>query len=206
MAGTTTTNTATRTSQTEYNNQPTVSAANVYTKLAEVELTQTATTPVNVGDSSKYVVKVTNYGPDTATNIIIRDIPPSKLNNIIVTPSVGTYSNGIWTIPSLANGQFATLTITGNAGVLMAGTNTPNTATKTSQTEYDPTTPDEHTTANIYTNEADLNITNTGTTPVNVGDTGTFTITVYNNGPDTATNIKINDILPTGFTARTPME
>ena len=51
---------------------------------------------------------------------------------------------------------------------------------------------------------ASVAITNTGTTPVNVGDTGTFTITVTNNGPDTATNIQINDLIPTGFTADTP--
>ena len=51
---------------------------------------------------------------------------------------------------------------------------------------------------------ASIAITNTGTTPINVGQTGTFTITATNNGPQTATNIQINDPLPTGYTAGTP--
>jgi len=36
---------------------------------------------------------------------------------------------------------------------------------------------------------------------VNVGDTGKFTVTVLNSGPDAASNIQINDILPSGYTA-----
>jgi uncharacterized repeat protein (TIGR01451 family) len=33
----------------------------------------------------------------------------------------------------------------------------------------------------------------------NVGDTITFTITVYNDGPDTATNITVEDVIPNGY-------
>ena len=45
---------------------------------------------------------------------------------MIVTPSVGTYSNGVWTIPSLANGVNATLNITGTS---VPQSTTSNTAT-----------------------------------------------------------------------------
>ncbi len=201
MAGETTTNHATAT-WTEYPKTITITDATIYVKDAEVALSQTTSaTTVNVGDSITYTVKATNNGPDTATNILINDIIPSGLTNVVVTPSVGSYSNGIWTIPSLASGVEATLTITGNAGSTMAGTNTANTATRTSQTEYNsqPTV----TNASVYTNQANLIISNTGTTPVNVGDIAKFTVTITNNGPDTATNIDIKDITPNGFTAST---
>ncbi|MDI6723994.1 MAG: hypothetical protein QMD61_05055 [Methanobacterium sp.] len=56
----------------------------------------------------------------------------------------------------------------------------------------------------IISPKAVLTITNTANNSnMNVGQTGIFTVTVINNGPNTATNIKINDILPDGFTADT---
>jgi uncharacterized repeat protein (TIGR01451 family) len=133
MAGTTTNNTATRTAQDQYDSQPTVSAASVYTKLANVALSQTVNTPVNVGDTVNYIITALNNGPDTATNILISDIIPSGLTNVIITPSIGTFNSGVWTIPSLASLASATLKISGMAGS-MAGTTTTNTATRTAQT------------------------------------------------------------------------
>ena len=37
------------------------------------------------------------------------------LSDVTVTPSVGSYSGGVWTIPSLANGVNAHLTFTGTS-------------------------------------------------------------------------------------------
>ena len=204
MAGLNITNYANITAQNEYSSLPVVSAADVYTKLAEIKLNQTATPKANVGDTVTYKVYVTNNGPDTATNMVLSDMPPSSLSNVHVTASIGSYSNGIWTISSLANGETAILTITGTATSSMAGKLVNNTATLTAQTEYDPSTIGDSTTAGVYTNEANVVVSNTAnSSSLNVGQTGTFTITVTNNGPDTATNIKINDALPSGFTYST---
>ena len=172
---------------------------------ANVALTQTANSPVNVGDTVTYTVTATNNGPSTATGILISDIVPAGLSGVTVTPSVGTYYNGIWTIPTLANNAKATLTITGTATAAMAGLTTTNTATRIAQEQYNsrPTT----TTASVYTKKADVTITNTANhSTLNVGEDGTFTIRVTNNGPDRA-NIQITDLLsqlPAGFTAGTP--
>ncbi|MDO8870305.1 MAG: hypothetical protein Q7V10_06085, partial [Methanobacteriaceae archaeon] len=203
MAGKTTENTATQISQTEYTPELAHSTIGVYTKMADVVMSQTSTKIVNVGDVVTYIVSIINIGPDAATNFIIEDIIPTGLLNVVVTPSTGTYSNGNWTVPFLANGDSATLTITAVASAAMAGKNTTNTATKIFETEYDPTTIGESVSADAYTKEAGLVVTNTANGDrLNVGQTGTFTVVVTNNGPDEATNIKItNDALPDAFIA-----
>ena len=210
MAGLNLTNYANRTAQIEYNSLSNTTNTTVYTKLANVALSQTvnggSSATVNVGDAVNFVITATNNGPDVAHNIRISDLVPAGLTDVIVTASSGTsYSGGVWTINSLATGALnaVTLTISGKAGSSMAGYTTTNTATRTGQDEYNslPTV----SAADVYTKKADLTITNTANnSSLNVGQTGTFTVTVTNHGPNTATNIKINDLLPNGFTAGTP--
>jgi len=199
MAGTTTTNTATETGQDQYNSQLPTTTASSYVNNAVLTITNTGTTPVNVGDTGKFTITATNNGPDTATNIQITDQLPTGFT---ATTTAGTYNSttGIWTITSLTNGATATLTFTKTITAADAGTTTTNTATA-KWTEYPSTTTIPNST--IYVNKAGLSISNTGTTPVNVGDTGTFKIIITNNGPDTATNIRIKDLIPTGFVAST---
>ncbi len=203
MAGTNITNTAT-TTWPEYSGTNSIPNSTIYVKEANVAITQTtSSSPINVGNTMTYTVTATNNGPDTATNIVIDDTIPTGFT---ATPSIGTYTNGVWTIPTLTNGQTATLTITGTATPTMAGTNTTNTATRTNQTEYN-NQPTTSVSAPIYTKQGNITVTNTATSsPLNVGQTGTFTITATNNGPDTTTNIKITDALPNGFTAGTPTQ
>ncbi|ADZ09098.1 conserved repeat domain protein [Methanobacterium lacus] len=203
MAGKTTTNHATVT-WAEYPKTVTISDSTIYVKDAEVALSQTTSgTNVNVGDTVTYTVKATNNGPDTATNIIITDAIPSGLNNVIVSPSVGTYSNGVWTIPYLANQDTATLTITGKASASMAGKNTTNTATRTSQTEYNSESPSVS--AKVYTKMGDPILTQTvngqssGKITVNVNDILTIVVYAKNIGPDSVHNVNILDLLPIGM-------
>ncbi|MBI4814038.1 MAG: DUF11 domain-containing protein, partial [Methanobacterium sp.] len=168
---------------------------------ANVALTQTANTPVNVGDTVTYTVTATNNGPNTATGILISDIVPAGLSGVTVTPSVGTYYNGVWTISSLANGAIATLTITGKATAAMAGLTTNNTATRTSQEQYNSLSPT--TTAGVYTKLANVTVSQTvnggSSATVNVNDTVTYVITAVNNGLDTASGLRITDLIPTGL-------
>ena len=201
MAGTNITNTANAT-WTEYPGTVNIPNSTIYVKEANVAITQTtSTSPVNVGNPVTYTVTATNNGPDTATNIVIDDTIPTGFT---ATPSIGTYTNGVWTIPTLAMNGTATLTITGTATSAMAGTNTTNTATRISQTEYN-NQPATSVSTPIYTKEGSITVTNTATSsPLNVGQTGTFTLNATNNGPDTTTNIKITDALPNGFTAGLP--
>ena len=204
MAGLTTTNYANRTAQTEYNPQLASTSTTVYTKLSDPIITQTVngqstgTVTVNVGDDVTFVVDAYCSGPDDATNIQIRDIVPAGLTDVTVTPSVGTYDSntGIWTIPFLEKYTSATLTISGKAGTSMAGTSITNRATEIFQTEYNPY-PGDSTSIPVYTKMADVSLSQTGSYQSNVVN---FVVTATNNGPDTATNIKIADLIPSGLT------
>src|SRR5207302_7081382 len=50
-------------------------------------------------------------------------------------------------------------------------------------------------------NSSDLQVTKTvNQAAPNVGDTITFTVPLKNNGPNTATNVKVTDALPAGLT------
>ncbi len=48
--------------------------------------------------------------------------------------------------------------------------------------------------------QADLSITKECPEEAFIGENTTFTVTVTNNGPDTAANVTVTDVLPTGFT------
>ena len=100
---------------------------------ANVAISQTVNTPVNVGNKITYTVTAKNNGPNTASGIMINDVLPSGFT---ATPSVGTFYNNIWVIPNLASGSSATLIISGIATSNMAGTTIDNTATETAQDQY----------------------------------------------------------------------
>ena len=65
--------------------------------------------------NATFTLTVTNGGPDTATNIQVKDTLPTGLIYASYTaPSVGTFSSSslLWDIPTLANGASASMTIT----------------------------------------------------------------------------------------------
>ena len=133
QAGTTIINSATE-SQDEYP-PVTIPNASIYVNEANVTLSQTGGYS---GSVVTFIVTASNQGPDSASNMRITDVIPSGLTNVIVTPSVGTYVGGVWTIPSLAKGATATLNITGTS---VSPSTTVNNATLTNQTEYNPNKP-----------------------------------------------------------------
>ena len=62
------------------------------------------TTVIN-GETVTYIIKVTNNGTGTARNITLKDIIPSGLSLDNYYASRGTFSNGVWTIAELQNGD-----------------------------------------------------------------------------------------------------
>ncbi len=177
--------------------------ATVYAPQADISITKTVNKAIaNVGENVTFTVTARNNGPDNATNIQIQDLMPTGFSNIQITPSTGTYNNnnGIWTIPQLNNGENATLTLSGILTSNITSQVLMNTANKTYQDQFDPNPNNDNSSASIYVLVADIHITKTvDKNRPNVGDIVTFTVTVINDGPDKATNIQIQDLMPTGF-------
>ncbi len=205
IAGITTTNTVNKIHEDQYDSNPNNdhASASIYVPVADIHIAKTVDkNNPQVGDKVAFTVTVINDGPNNATNISISDLMPAGFNNVVITPSIGTYDNttGIWTIPALTNGANATLILSGDVTSAIAGQLVTNTANKTAEDQYDPTPDDDTASASINTQEADVDITKTvDKNTANVGESVIFTINVTNKGPNTATRLKFLDKLPAGL-------
>src|SRR5262249_48516242 len=154
----------------------------------------------NVGDTVTFTVTLTDNGPSDATGVRVTDLLPGGLNLVTASPSQGSYdpATGFWAGGTVAKGAQATLTL--QARVVSAFTRT-NTATMSAADQFDPDQGNNSGSATETPQRADLvvNKSVSDTTP-NVGDIVTFTITLADRGPDAATGVTIQDLLPAGLT------
>ena len=100
-----------------------------YADLA-VEKTVSDSTPEE-GATIVYVVTVTNHGPRNASSVELTDEVPAGVTYITHTVSHGVYTNSLWAVGWLANGENATLTITAMVAEGTGGTTITNTTTVT---------------------------------------------------------------------------
>ncbi len=153
----------------------------------------------NVGDNVTFTINLTNHGPDPATSVTALDQLPSGYDFVSSNSNFGTYSQatGIWTAGSIANGQTATLTIVATVNETVDYSNT---ATITGSDQEDPEGANNTSTVTVTTQFADLNVSKTvdNTSPI-PGEDVIFTVTVLNEGPNSATNVQITDLLPDGY-------
>ena len=182
---------------------------------ADLSITKTASpNPVVVGQNLTYVLTVNNAGPDAATDVHVRDalanlLNPGGLVSAAVTTGSGTCNpagpaNGDvtvdCTIPTLASGATAVVTIVvkpGNTG--STDLTRTNSATVHSNDVGDPNRGNNtsNTTSTTVQPRVDMTVTKSVTpNPVHVGEPLVYVVTARNNGPSTATNVKITDVLP----------
>ena len=146
-------------------------------------------------DVIKWTLTVNNSGPDVATNVMVTDVLPEGLI-WISDNSNGAYNpeTGVWTIGELGVGESITLTIISVANKTGNFTNVAN----VSGDEYDFNESNNEDNESVFVNpSADLEIIKeVSNANPNFGDKIIWTLTVINNGPDSASNVKVIDVLP----------
>ena len=147
-----------------------------------------------------FAITVTNNGPDRVTNLVGKDTRTGTLNFTGYSSPPGTTYDpvtGFWTVGTLEPGEFKTLTVKGipnRTGRLNLG------GQVYSADQYDKVEANNKALALLVALPvADIVVTNTAPATFNNGETTTFTVNVQNNGPDVATDLAIEDILPSGL-------
>ncbi len=178
---------------------------------ADLSLVKTGDTTVDAGGTLTYTISVTNNGPSTARDVVVRDTMPAGVAFVSVTPEVGTCTHGQpdggrleCGLGNLASDPNATTTIevVGRVAVdLVPGTRLFNDAIVSSATA-DPDNDDVR--ASVPTDvtaSADLSVTKVDSPdPVTAGEQLKYTIVAANAGPSNAENVVLTDTLPAGTT------
>lgn len=142
------------------------------------------------GKTIKWTLIASNNGPNRATNVIVYESLPEGLKLI---KSNGNYDGKVWVIGNLNPGESKKLEITCKVDATGKFIN----KVTISGDEYDPDLTNNYDEKSIDVSPAsDLSITKIASKYNYVaGEVIEYTIEVVNNGPDTAKNIKINEIL-----------
>lgn len=161
--------------------------------------------PVAVGAQIVYSLRITNSGPDDATNVRVVDELPTQVTFVSASHGGCVHESGtvVCTIPSLAAGGLLTITITVEADT--AGTASNNVAVSPGpQRDPNPgnnTATEQTTIGGGAVPIADLSLTKTDAPdPVSVGAVLTYTLVVTNDGPSVATGVELVDELPAEVT------
>ena len=151
-------------------------------------------TAPNYKDLVKWTLKITNNGPDKATEIYVDEILPEGLILINFTSTKGIYDNGAWVMCCLNPDESQTLELICLVNKTGKITNTVTISAK----EYDYNPDNNHANKSIDVPPAvDLELTKdvNESTPY-FDEKVLWTVKITNNGPDMATNVIVTDVLP----------
>ena len=181
-------------------------------QLIDLSLVKTAdVTEATVGDVITYSITLSNEGPADATGVEVHDQLPGEVSFLSSATSTGTYSSGsgIWNVGNLAAGAIAKLDI--SVTVEAEGTfkniaqvsaaDQPDVDSDPNNDDGDQSEDDESAATAGSIGLADLELQKTASeSTVGVGDMITYTLNIVNNGPSSADNVEVTDLLPTGLT------
>lgn len=182
-------------------------------RVAALTVTKTDTPdPVTAGQNVTYTLVARNTGPSTATNVVITDPLPTGLTFVSAVSSQGTatlipaaganparveVTVGTMNVDTVGVDTDVTVTIIMTVPAGFTGTTVSNVATIDSD-ESSPSTGDADT--NV-TKNIDLVVAKTANlTTAIAGNNITYSLAFSNQGPSTATNVKVKDVLPAGMT------
>ncbi|RTE54881.1 DUF11 domain-containing protein [Arenibacter aquaticus] len=173
------------------------------TPMVDVSITKTVDKDETyIGDTVTFTIEVGNTGDYSATNVVVTDPLPSGYSLISSQADNGSYnpSTALWEIPFLDINQTATLDIL--VAVKDMGDYT-NIAKLESVDQLDSNASNDQDEASItLVPLVDISLSKSvDKLAPNVGESVLFTLTLTNNGPDTATNLEVEDVLPLGYTA-----
>jgi uncharacterized repeat protein (TIGR01451 family) len=154
------------------------------------------------GGTATYELTVFNAGPSAAANVTVTDVMPPGLTLLSATVISGSFTlvtssaSLVAIAPSLAAGT-SLLSLTVGVADTLAGTVT-NVARVTS------TTPDIQLSNNTATATAtvlgaDIGVLKFGSASISAASTATYTLVIFNNGPSSAGNVTVTDVMPTGL-------
>ena len=163
----------------------------------EVEKTVNESNP-NYRDNVTWSIVVRNNGPDVAHDVIVNDVLPGSLI-WISDDSNGKYNprTGIWTIAQLNRGVEIRLNIV----AMVNGTGITQNNVSVTAREFDHDLSNNNASEIVEVNKtADVSIVKIvdDSNPL-YGNLITWTLIAKNNGPDKATSVAVEDILPKGL-------
>lgn len=154
------------------------------------------------GDTVSLVVDLSNLGQANATGVALELGLPAGMQYVSHTASAGTFNGGssIWSVAVGAE-DAEQLTVRARVSTGTQGQTLQSSAAVTDSDQSDLISANDSDQASVYIGGADIAVTigASDTTPI-PGQTVVFTITATNNGPDAATGVAIDDILPPGLT------
>ena len=149
----------------------------------------------NYNDLIKWTIIVSNNGPNMATGVIVNDLLPKSVEYISSYLSKGFYNpvTGIWDVGNLNVGEKLQLNIVSKIVKTGYITNVVN----VKGNEKDSNLTNNHFEKSVHVKPAaDLSIEKSvSKQEVNINDLIEYVIEITNNGPDSAENIKVSELL-----------
>ena len=173
------------------------------TPATDLAVIQSGPTNAVAGSNLVYTVSVTNRGPVTATSLIISNQLAAGFTFVSASASGSNLNNVVtWNFASLPVNGVTNLTVTVFA--VEGGTFTNIASGANAAFDFNPTNNDgslsSARTRTVISALADVAVFKVGGTNVFAGQSVAYTITATNAGPSTATNVVVQDNLPSGAT------
>jgi uncharacterized repeat protein (TIGR01451 family) len=157
--------------------------------------------PVILTSNLTYTIAVTNFGPSSATGVMVTNLLPAGVSFVSAGASQGTTSVSggavVCNVGALAKDASVTITIVGAANSPGSITNTVSAAANEADSFTDDNTVSSVTSVNIP--QADLAIGMVDApNPIFVGNNLTYSLAITNFGPATAIGVMLTNTLPPG--------